>query len=390
MKVAIIIERANIDLGGAERSIFELAGALGLLDVDVKILAASGQAQSPKLHILFSDSGKRANINDFSGAIVEYLKKEKFDIVHSTLPFDFADIYQPRGGSYAEAAIRNAASYNSDFQRKIKTFTTFLNFKRTALVRRERRLCQKENGPIVACLSEYVREQFKKHYNLPDSRLRVINNGVKIVKEIDKTRVDKLRAQIMTSFKIKEADKPGFFLFAANNFRLKGLLPLIKSIAAVKKENTERPAFLIVAGRGEISKYKAIAASEGVKDRVLFMGQAANIQNLLALSDIAVLPTYYDPASRFILEGIGAEKPVITTKFNGAADLFFADRHGKVIDSPDNVAGLAEAVKYFCNTENINAAKKAIAEDDLKSKVSINAHCEKLFQLYNDIINNRK
>jgi len=389
MKAAIIIERANIELGGAEKSIYELAAALALRNIDVKILAATGQSQSHRVEVLCPDAGKRAGIRAFEQALSEHFKNNQYDIIHSTLPFDFADIYQPRGGSYAEAAVRNAASFNCRCIQKLKILTSFVNFKRTAFARRERKLCKKENTTLVACLSEYVREQFKRHYNLADERLRVISNGVKLFKEADKTKIDNLRAEILFKFNLKEADEPVFFLFAANNFRLKGLRPLIKAMAIVKRKNPGRPAYLIIAGRGPVARYKAAAARNGVKDRVLFLGQTANIQNLLMIADAAVLPTYYDPASRFILEALGAGKPVITTKFNGAADLFTAERHGKILNSPDDINALADSIAYYCQSQNINTAKTAIEEDDLKSKVSINTHCEKLISLYEEIIKNK-
>ena len=39
-KIAIIIERATVELGGAERSVFELAEALRDVGLEVDILAA--------------------------------------------------------------------------------------------------------------------------------------------------------------------------------------------------------------------------------------------------------------------------------------------------------------------------------------------------------------
>lgn len=389
MKVAIITERANITLGGAERSVFELAASMALLDADVKILAATGGTQSRRVQVLCPNTKKRISLKTFQKALLEHFKENQYDIIHSTLPFDFADVYQPRGGSYTEAAIRNASSYNSNGLRIFKLLTSFTNYKRTILVRAEKKLCKAEKGPNVAALSEYVKTQFKKHYNLPDERIFVIPNGIKLIRNIDKNRIDRLRAQILTNFGLKEADEPVFFLFAANNFRLKGLPSLIKAMAVIKDKYTKRPAYLIVAGRGKVNQYRRIAAKAGIKDRVIFMGQTGSIQNLLTVSDVAVLPTYYDPSSRFILEALAAGKPVITTKYNGAADLFTADRHGKVFDSPDNIDSLAEAVRYFCNTENIIASKKAIDEDNIKSKVSIQSHCKKLLNLYNEIIKNR-
>jgi len=389
MKVAIITERANITLGGAERSVFELAARMALFGVDVKILAATGTASSNRVKILCGNTEKRVSLKDFEKAVQQHLSEEHYDIIHSVLPFDFADVYQPRGGSYPEAAIRNAASFNSNTMRIFKLLTSFANFRRTTLARAEKKLCKTQNGPIVAALSEYVKTQFKKHYNLPDEKIRVIPNGIKPAGNADRNQNDKLRAQILSSFNLREANEPVFFLFAANNFRLKGLPNLIKALSSVKEKLTKRPAYLIVAGRGKINKYRRLASKASVKDRILFIGQAGHIQNLLTISDVAVLPTYYDPSSRFILEALAAGKPVITTKYNGAVDLFAADRHGKIFDSPDNTGSLAESIRYFCNTENINAAKKAIEDDDIKSKVSIQTHCEKLLKLYDEIIKNR-
>jgi UDP-glucose:(heptosyl)LPS alpha-1,3-glucosyltransferase len=390
MKVAIITERANISLGGAERSIFELTAALRLSGIDVKILAATGTSHSRRLQVLFPESQKRVSFDIFRNTLLKHFENNKYDIIHSTLPLDFADIYQPRGGSYTEAAIRNAASYKANAVRIFKMLTSFANFKRTKLVIAEKKLCQNETGPAIAALSEYVKKQFQKHYNVPESRIRVIPNGVKIIRNTDNTRIDRMRALMLSRFNIKEADEPVFFLFAANNFRLKGLPSLIEAMAIVKQRTAKRPAYLIVAGRGDIKRYQKIVAKAGTADRVIYMGQTGNVKNLLLMSDVAVLPTYYDPASRFILEALSAGKPVITTKFNGAADLFTADRHGKVFDSPENIGALAEAIRHFCDSANINAAKKAIEDDNVKSKVSIMAHCEKLIKLYEEIIRSRK
>ena len=45
-KIAIIIERAEIILGGAERSVFELAGALTACGLETHIIAAKGQTNT--------------------------------------------------------------------------------------------------------------------------------------------------------------------------------------------------------------------------------------------------------------------------------------------------------------------------------------------------------
>ncbi len=389
MKIAIITERANITLGGAERSVFELAARMALLDVDVKILAATGTTQSRRVKVLCSGSEKRVALRDFKKALLQHLKENHYDIIHSTLPFDFADVYQPRGGSYPEAAIRNAASYQNTVLRIFKLLTSFANLRRTSLAHAEKKLCNKEKGPVIAALSEYVKTQFKKHYSLPDERIRVIPNGIRLPASAQKLKTDKLRAQILAELNTREADEPVFFLFAAHNFRLKGLANLIKAMALVDSKFTKRPAFLIVVGRGRTRRYRRLARKMGVTGKVIFFGPTGSIQSLLSCADVAVLPTYYDPSSRFILESLAVGRPVITTKYNGAIDLFTADKHGKVFDSPDDIDSLAEAIRFFCSAENLAAAKKAIQDDGIKLKISIETHCRALLTLYETIIKNR-
>ena len=389
MKLAIITERANITLGGAERSVFELAARMSLLGIDVKILAATGATRSRRVEVLCGNGKKRIGLKDFKNALLSHFEQNHYDIIHSMLPFSFADVYQPRGGSYPEAVIRNTASYDNTVLRIFKFLTSATNFRRASLVRAEKKICKKQDGPVIAALSEYVKNQFQKYYNLPNERIFVIPNGIRPPACSDKVKTDLLRTQILNRLNIKQADEPIFFLFGAHNFRLKGLAPLVKALAVLTNKFTKRPAYVIVSGRGAAAKYRRLAHRSGVKDKVLFLGPASSIRYLLAVCDVAVLPTYYDPSSRFILEALAAGRPVITTKYNGASDLFQADRHGKIFDSPDDIDSLAEAMRFYCNTENLKAAQKAIADDDIKVKVSIETHCKKLLELYKTIKNKK-
>ena len=385
-KIAIIIERADISLGGAERSIFELRAALTALGYSVDILAAKGRTDAKNIYILCRDnSGKRVNFFTFEDAIKKHLSENKYDIIHSVLPFDFADVYQPRGGTYAETIIRNAASYQNKFLEYYKRITAVTNSRRTTLLRTERKISQSLDGPLIAALSEYVADQFKRHYNTDARRIVVIPNGVKTDKRINSTAADTLRSHILAKLRLKEADNPVFFLFVANNFRLKGLIPLIQAIRIATRKKSERQAYLIVAGHGKEKKYRRLKDNSAAKN-ILFLGSLSHIQNALSIIDVAVLPTFYDPSSRFILEALAANKPVITTRFNGATDLFTHNRHGIIINTPENIEALAEAINYFTDTDNIQKASQAIIEDNLWEEISIDRAAKQLQNVYESIL----
>jgi UDP-glucose:(heptosyl)LPS alpha-1,3-glucosyltransferase len=385
-KVAIIIERADAALGGAERSVSELTEALAEIDIEVHILAAKGASQTSNVHILCPGlPGKRTSFRLFEQALKKHLQQNHYDIIHSVLPFDFADIYQPRGGTYAESIIRNAASYCNKFVESWKRATSFVNRRRTMLLHAERKLCGMQNGPAIVAISHYVAEQFKKHYGVDESRTTVIPSGVKI-NEPNNKEAERLRTVIFSLPGTKKTDNPVLFLFVANNFRLKGLGCLIKALKLV----SAKPAFLIVVGSGKTDAYQRLTTKLNIGGKVMFLGEVARIVDVLGVADVAVLPTFYDPCSRFILEALAAGKPVITTRFNGASEQFSDNRHGRVIDRPDDITGLADALAYFTEQANIRKASQAIIEDNIKQKVSISRVAGQLKTVYAEILSKRR
>jgi UDP-glucose:(heptosyl)LPS alpha-1,3-glucosyltransferase len=390
-KVAIIIERADTALGGAERSVFEMAQALASLDLDVHILAAKGRLEADNVHFLCRDiPGKRTSHGDFARALKEHLEKNHYDIIHSILPFDFVDVYQPRDGAYIESALRNAASFSSRFMQSFKKATAFLNMRRAALIRAERRLCSKPDGPIVAAISNYVAMQFRRHYGLSEDRIAVILNGVKTGELPGKIRVNQVRIQILEELGLSGNNNAILFLFAGHNFKRKGLGSIIRAMHLVSTKSASRPVFLVVAGQDRKSGYLRLARKLNVHKQVLFLGKVSNIAETIAATNVAVLPTFYDPCSRFILEALAAGKPVITTGFNGAVDFFTEGRHGKVVEKPDDVAALADALMYFTEQVNIRKASQAIIEDNIKENVSVTRLAAQLKGLYEKILDKRK
>ncbi|KPK43753.1 MAG: hypothetical protein AMJ65_04890 [Phycisphaerae bacterium SG8_4] len=389
-KVAIIIERANVALGGAERSVLELAAALSALDLEVDVLAAKGRTDTGNVHILCPKTGgRRVGYFTFEKAVKEHLSQNSYEIIHSVLPFEFADVYQPRGGAYAESILRNSASYENRFAEWYKKLTAFTNWRRTVLAHAERKLAQRADGPVIAALSRYVAEQFKQRYGTDQRRIVTIPNGIKTDRPINTNQADRLRAEVLAKLRVKESDKPVLFLFVANNFRLKGLAPLIRAISVAARHEAHRKGYLIVVGSGKRLKYAELAQKLDAPKagrRVVFLGTVTHIQNVLSIVDVAALPTFYDPSSRFILEALAAGKPVITTRFNGATDLFVKDRHGKVIETPEDTNSLAEAVAHFTDTDNIRDASQAIAKDNLKDSVSIRRAAGQLNELYESIL----
>ena len=113
---------------------------------------------------------------------------------------------------------------------------------------------------------------------------------------------------------------------------------------------------LLIAG-GQIARYKRIARKLGVLDLTTFLGHVKDMEQFYGASDIYVHPTFYDSCSLSVLEALASGIPVITTRFNGAADVIISDEGGKVLDNPGDVNALAEAVAIFLDRDRREKAR---------------------------------
>ena len=107
-------------------------------------------------------------------------------------------------------------------------------------------------------------------------------------------------------------------LFAAMNYRLKGLEPLLRAVALLPSES---PFRLLVAGGSDTAVFERLARRLKIAERVRFVGYCADMRNCYFAADFFVHPTFYDPCSLVVMEALACGLPVITTRYNGAAEV---------------------------------------------------------------------
>ena len=110
-------------------------------------------------------------------------------------------------------------------------------------MRAERKLCEMRDGPLIVAISNYVARQFSRHYGVEAGRITVIPNGVETPDSGDREQIDRLRTQIFTQLGIGQANEAVLFLFAANNFWLKGLDCLMEAMKLVSARRSSEAGF---------------------------------------------------------------------------------------------------------------------------------------------------
>jgi UDP-glucose:(heptosyl)LPS alpha-1,3-glucosyltransferase len=276
-----------------------------------------------------------------SGRLID---RQAFDIVHGVGPTLAMNVFNPHGGveqAYLTQEFRSIRSKPYYLVRMARYYVS-LKYYVTRWIQRKQVLSPRVRK--IICISSMVKKDIARYYPGVSSRTAVVFNSVDLDRFHPRNR-DLYRSQKRMALQI--SPETILLVFVGNNYRLKGLEPLMAAMALLRKRFPDRPVRLLVAGRGQADRYRKKAIRLGVSDLLLFMGPLQDIEKVYAAGDIYVHPTYYDACSLTVLEALASGLPVVTTRFNGAAEAIVSDEGGKVIDDPAEIEILADAIAYF-------------------------------------------
>ncbi len=141
MKVAIVQQQVDVRRGGAETSTVEMARQLAALGLDVTVVCA-GQTARPFvehnvtfLPVVCAGLTRALRTYRFVQAARALCHAEHFDIVHAITPCLAANVYQPRGGTYAETMARSLAPVSWPVWRQLKQLGRRFNVSQRFLAR---------------------------------------------------------------------------------------------------------------------------------------------------------------------------------------------------------------------------------------------------------------
>jgi len=217
----------------------------------------------------------------------------------------------------------------------------------------ERRQYLGRQRPLIIVNSEMVRGHFQHYYGIDSADVRLLYSAIDPSRfpEHDRPR---RRLEWREQWGIRADESVG--LFAAMNYRLKGLEPLLHAVSLLPA----RPGFrLVVAGNPRMQKYERLARRLGIANRVQFLGPRRDMLHCYFAADFLVHPTFYDPCSLVVLEALACGLPVITSRYNGASELLRPPHDGYVIDDPHDHAQLAACIEQLLDPRRRKASAKA-------------------------------
>lgn len=228
-----------------------------------------------------------------------------------------------------------------------------------------------ESDAITAVSQNLKDETFRSFAIHKD--IEVIHNFVDVAR-FNKKPIDAFRKVV--------APNDEKILVHASNFRkVKRVDDVIKVFAAVRKA---MPAKLLMVGDGpERPATEELARSLGVDEDVRFLGKQEQMEDILAVSDVFLLPSEYESFGLAALEAMAAHAVVISTNAGGLSEINVQDETGYMTNVGDIAAMSEFAIALLRDDAKLEKMKEAAYQQALRFDIkNIIPVYEKLYSKY--------
>jgi glycosyltransferase involved in cell wall biosynthesis len=206
-----------------------------------------------------------------------------------------------------------------------------------AVLKRLDRWTARATSPLFIAVSESVKRSAVRNLGLPPATVRVIYNS------IDQAR---LQCRPEEPRQIREdAGIPAdafVYLTVGRLSPQKGqpvLLRAFKEVAAVLPD-----AYLVFVGEGpQASAHETLATELGIRDRVRFLGNRADVGACLEMADAFVFPSLFEGWGSAAIEAMFKGLPCIVTRIEPNLETFVDGETGLVV-TPGSDSELASAM----------------------------------------------
>jgi len=199
----------------------------------------------------------------------------------------------------------------------------------------------------ITAVSQNLREETYRFFDIR-KEIEVIYNFVD-VKRFDKKPLDAFRQVIAP-------DNEKILIHASNFRKVKRIDDVIKVFAKVQ---ATIPSKLLMVGDGpERHAAEELCRQLGVDEQVRFLGKQEQMEDILAVSDVFLLPSEYESFGLAALEAMAARVVVISSNAGGLAEINIPGETGFLAEVGDTEAMSNYAIQLLSNPDYLAGMKE--------------------------------
>ena len=245
----------------------------------------------------------------------------------------------------------------------------------------------------IVAISQAVKNDLERRYNLPKNKITVIYNGLEtkkffvplkqIVAPADKSAAKSTAGMI--GGKIK---RPIIIGSVGRLTKQKNYALLIKALSGLRDLNFE----CLLAGTGELqSELAAQIERENLEDKIKLVGPIKNVKEFLMGLDLFVLPSLWEGLGIVLLEAGLVGLPVLASGVDGITEIIQDRVTGRLFDKNDAVDLQKKLVEMFKNIQSPEVKNLGVnLQKFVREKFAISKICQEYEDLYLELWKNKK
>ena len=197
-------------------------------------------------------------------------------------------------------------------------------------------------GDRVICVSGAIREHVSKHYQVPESKLRVIPRGI----DLEQFDPDRLDQAFLAEFSQRYQLSGRCVISSVGRVtQLKDYETLIAALVALKPKIPELTGLIVGGVREDKQEYFARLQTQvreaGAEDYIHFTGSQSKVAEIYALSRVVVCSSKKPESfGRAAAEALAMNVPVVATGHGGILDIVIEGQTGYLF-TPGDASTLA-------------------------------------------------
>jgi glycosyltransferase involved in cell wall biosynthesis len=218
----------------------------------------------------------------------------------------------------------------------------------------------------IVVKSEFMKNDLISLYRVPRNKIHIIPNGVDFVRYANV----KVRPELLA--RIGNADRNKVVIaFAGRLVRMKNVPYLLAAFARMRER---KRCMLIILGEGDQrDDLERLAGELSIAEDVKFVGHADRVEDYLAVSDIFVLPSTYEPFGNALIEAMAAGLPCIALRPDfhkirlASTEILDHGQTGFLVD-PADASDLAVRLDELAADPSVRRRIGQAAQKDCQSK----------------------
>ncbi len=235
---------------------------------------------------------------------------------------------------------------------------------------------------VVTVCHAFARE-LASATSVPLERIVVRHNAIRTQPKPNSTDVKVLKDR----FGITEDDR--VLLSVGRLSKEKAHADLIVAFKHLCETNTKIVVKLVIVGDGpERARLKLAARTSGFTDRIIFAGQASDVQPFYAMADVFVLPSHSEGSPNVLLEAMAAHVPVVATTVGGVPEIVEHEKSALLVPA-NNPSALAAASARVLIDSDLAQRLATSAFALAVAKHSPEEYARSLLEIYREVIERR-